>query len=453
MSKVLFVDDEEHLRLAAQQALDLAELDAECFADAEQVLSLPSRNFDGVLITDIRMPGLDGMELMRRVLEIDPEFPVVLVTGHGDVQLAVEAMRLGAYDFVEKPFASNHLIEVARRAIDKRRLTLENRALRSAAAGRDRLEARLIGRAAAMVDLRRQIRAVAATDTDVLIIGETGTGKEVAARALHAVSDRREKPFVAINCGGLPAELIESELFGHEVGAFPGALRARYGKFEHARGGAVFLDEIESMPVELQVKLLRVIQDRSIIRLGSNDAIDLDVRFIAASKADLEHEAAEGRFRSDLLYRLNVVTLRIPSVAQRAEDVPRLFSHLVTEAAIRYKRETLEVPSAVLAQVAARDWPGNVRELRNAAERFVLGLDLELSNDADPHAEAKQSSLAERVSEFERNAISAELTAQNGRLKETYEALGLSRKSLYEKMQKYGLSRSDFSEERDADGI
>ncbi|MEO0717560.1 MAG: sigma-54 dependent transcriptional regulator [Pseudomonadota bacterium] len=453
MSKVLFVDDEEHLRLAAQQALDLAELDAECFADAEQVLSLPSRNFDGVLITDIRMPGLDGMELMRRVLEIDPEFPVVLVTGHGDVQLAVEAMRLGAYDFVEKPFASNHLIEVARRAIDKRRLTLENRALRSAAAGRDRLEARLIGRAAAMVDLRRQIRAVAATDTDVLIIGETGTGKEVAARALHAVSDRREKPFVAINCGGLPAELIESELFGHEVGAFPGALRARYGKFEHARGGAVFLDEIESMPVELQVKLLRVIQDRSIIRLGSNDAIDLDVRFIAASKADLEHEAAEGRFRSDLLYRLNVVTLRIPSVAQRAEDVPRLFSHLVTEAAIRYKRETLEVPSAVLAQVAARDWPGNVRELRNAAERFVLGLDLELSSDADPHAEAKQSSLAERVSEFERNAISAELTAQNGRLKETYEALGLSRKSLYEKMQKYGLSRSDFSEERDADGI
>ncbi len=439
--QVMFVDDEEHLRLAAKQAFDLADFDVECFSEADRVLDLLGRSFTGVVVSDIRMPGMDGMTLLQRILELDPELPVVLITGHGDVQLAVEAMRKGAYDFIEKPFASNHLVDVVGRAIDKRRLTLENRALRSAVAGRDRLEARLVGRAEVMVELRRQIRAVAQTDADVLIIGETGTGKEVAARALHAISPRGERPFVAINCGALPADLIESELFGHEAGAFPGATRPRFGKFEHAQGGTVFLDEIESMPTGLQVKLLRVIQERSITRLGSNDPVALDVRFVAASKADLELEAREGRFRSDLLYRLNVITLRMPTLDQRAEDIPRLFTQLVQEAAARYKREIPDVPSAVLAAVAQRDWPGNVRELRNAADRFALGLGLVEGGSGEQSATV---SLSDRVAEFERNAIAAELTANNGRLKETYESLGLSRKSLYEKMQKHGLQREDF---------
>lgn len=439
--KVVFVDDEDHLRLAAKQALDLADFDVECFANADRVSDQISRNYTGVLVTDIRMPGMDGMELMQRVLEIDPELPVVLVTGHGDVQLAVEAMRQGAYDFIEKPFSSNHLVDVVSRAIDKRRLTLENRALRSAVAGRDRLEARLMGRAGVMVELRQQIRAVAETDADILIVGETGTGKEVAARALHAISTRRDRPFIALNCAALPAHMIESELFGHEAGAFPGATRARYGKLEHGQGGTVFFDEIESMPAELQVKLLRVIQERSITRLGSNEPIDLDVRFIAASKADLETEAKQGRFRSDLLYRLNVITLRMPALEQRKEDIPRLFIHLLNEACARYRRDMPDVPSAVLAAVANRDWPGNVRELRNAADRFALGLGL---NDGAVSVEEQDEPLAQRVSEFERSIIAAELTANSGRLKDTYDALGLSRKSLYEKMQKYGLNREDF---------
>ncbi len=442
--QVIFVDDEEHLRLAAKQAFDLADFDVECFSEADRVLDLLGRSFTGVVVSDIRMPGMDGMTLLQRILELDPELPVVLITGHGDVQLAVEAMRKGAYDFIEKPFASNHLVDVVGRAIDKRRLTLENRALRSAVSGRDRLEARLMGRAEVMVELRRQIRAVAQTDADVLIIGETGTGKEVAARALHAISPRAERPFVAINCGALPADLIESELFGHEAGAFPGATRPRYGKFEHGQGGTVFLDEIESMPTGLQVKLLRVIQERSITRLGSNDPVALDVRFVAASKADLEQEAREERFRSDLLYRLNVITLRMPTLEQRTEDIPRLFTHLVGEAAARYKRDTPDVPSAVLAAVAQRDWPGNVRELRNAADRFALGLGLVEGGGGD---NSEANSLADRVAEFERNAIAAELTANGGRLKETYESLGLSRKSLYEKMQKHGLQREDFGPE------
>ena len=444
---ILFVDDEEHLRLAARQALDLADLSVRCLEDGALALDLLSRSFPGILISDIRMPGMDGMTLMQRALEIDPELPIVLVTGHGDVALAVESMRRGAYDFIEKPFAASHLVEVARRALDKRRLTLENRQLRSAMGGRDRLEARLMGRTRTMVQLRQQIRAVSQTDADVLVIGETGTGKEVAARALHAISERAEAPFVAINCGALPADLIESELFGHEIGAFPGATRARFGKFEHARGGTIFLDEIESMPMALQVKLLRVIQERSIIRLGSNEQIALNVRFIAASKLDLEHEAQAGRFRSDLLYRLNVVTLRMPKLSERREDIPRLFTQLVSEAAARYKSEPPPIPPFLLISVAERDWPGNVRELRNAADRYTLGLDLEFAHTAPDQGE----SLADRVSGFERNAIATALTTHNGRLKDTYTALGLSRKSLYEKMQKYNLSRIDFSNAAEED--
>lgn len=446
IGKVIFVDDEEHLRLAAAQTLDLAEIDADCYESADQVLALLSRNFLGVLITDVRMPGKGGMQLLKEALEIDSELPVVLVTGHGDVQLAVEAMRLGAYDFIEKPFASNHLIDVARRGIEKRRLTLENRELRSAVAGRDRLEARLIGRAKVMVDLRVEMRSVAQTDADVLIVGETGTGKEVAARALHAISPRREKPFVAINCGALPDGLIESELFGHEAGAFPGATRARYGKFEHAQGGTVFLDEIESMPIELQVKLLRVIQDRTISRLGSNEIIELDVRFVAASKADLEKEANEDRFRRDLLYRLNVITLRMPTLAQRPEDIPRLFVHLVNEACARYRRDIPDIPSTVLTLVSNKKWPGNVRELRNSADRFALGLGFEEVKEAE---RLGSGTLSARMADYEKNMIAAELTVSKGRLKDTYERLGLSRKSLYEKMQKYGLNRESFGGSED----
>jgi len=435
------------LRISSKQSLELDGYEVECFESADRGLDLISRTFEGIVISDIRMPGLDGMEFMKKALEIDPDLPVVLITGHGDVPLAVEAMRAGAYDFIEKPFAAKHLMSVAARALEKRSLTLENRALRSAIGDGDDLEARLTGRTGAIDGLRRQIRAVAKTDADVLIVGETGTGKEIAARALHDLSERSDKPFVAINCAALPADLIESELFGHEQGAFAGAMRARFGKFEHAQGGTIFLDEIESMPLSLQVKLLRVIQDRAIVRLGSNEPVALDVRFIATSKLDLEKEAAEGRFRADLLYRINVVTLHVPALRDRPEDVPRIFLELLAEAAARYHRDPPEVSSAVLADLAKSDWPGNVRELRNAADRFLLGLS---TNGDEQDGEAEQQNLADRMAEFEKNAISATLIANGGRLKPTYEALGLSRKSLYEKMQKYDLQRDAFAESEDA---
>ena len=441
---ILFVDDEDHLRLSAEQTLHLEDLDVTCFSDAATALSHVARDFPGILVTDIRMPGMDGLTLMAKVLEIDPEFPVILVTGHGDVDLAVQSMRDGAYDFLEKPYAPSRLVTTVRRALDKRRLTQENRALRRQVGARDVIESRLTGRSEVMTKLRAQVRAIAATEADVLIQGATGTGKEVAARAIHRASARDGKPFVHINCAALPADLIESELFGHEAGAFPGATRARFGKFEHARGGTVFLDEIDAMSQPVQAKLT-AIQNRTVTRLGSNDPIALDVRFIAASKQDLEAEAAAGTFRPDLLYRLNVVTLRIPDLEDRREDIPRLFTHLVAEAAARYKLPIPEIPGAVLTAVAARKWTGNVRELRNAADRFALGLDLDIGNPASSGAEGR--SLADSMAEHEKSLIAASLTAHGGSLKDTYESLGLSRKALYEKMQKHGLSRGSFTDE------
>lgn len=444
---VLFVDDEEHLRLAAAQTLDLADLSARCFADAEAALTHVGRAFPGVLVTDIRMAGMDGLTLMRRSLEIDPEFPVILVTGHGDVELAVQSMRDGAYDFIEKPFAPAVLVDSVHRALDKRRLTLENRLLRNQVVGRGPIEARLAGRSEAMIAVRAQVRAVAQTDADVLIVGETGTGKEVAARALQMASARANGPFVHINCAALPSDLIDSELFGHEAGAFPGATRARYGRFEHARGGTVFLDEIDSLPMRLQAKLLHAIQNRSITRLGSNDPIALDVRFIAASKSDLEKAVEAGVFRDDLYYRLNVLHIRMPPLDERREDIPRLFIQLIHDASVRYKRPVRVVPDRLLASLARRSWPGNVRELRNAADRFVLDLDLNLDLGADEIVDGLHRSaggLSQQVAAYEKSLIAATIAAHDGNLKASYEALGISRKSLYEKMRKYALAREDF---------
>lgn len=440
LSRVLLIDDEEDLRLSTAQALELAGLDVVTIDNADHVFELIGYSFDGVIVSDIRMPGIDGMSLLQKVRELDAEIPVILVTGHGDVQLAVSAMRNGAYDFIEKPFSIQYLAGIIKRAMDRRSLVLENRRLRAVAGKRDDLETRLPGRTQVMVDLRYRIRAIGAADADTLIIGDTGAGKEVVARALHDVSARADRPFVAINCAALPQHLIESELFGHEAGAFPGALRARYGKFEHARGGTILLDEIGSMPPDMQGKLLRVLQERTITRLGSNETVELDVRFIATSKTDLAQEALAGRFRQDLLYRLNVATIHVPSLAQRQSDIPLLFLHLVREAAARYGRDDMEVPSTIVSSLAMREWPGNVRELRNEADRFVLGLDGHSGegSQSDPLA---GHGLSAKVAEFEKGIIARTIATHKGNLKAVYETLGISRKTLYEKMQKYALTK------------
>lgn len=444
---VFLVDDDADLRRSTEQALDLAGLAVEGFTRAEPALDRITAGFAGVVITDIRMPGLDGLSLMTRIHEIDSEVPVVLITGHGDVPLAVRAMRDGAHDFIEKPFSGAQLATIAARALDYRQLVLDNRRLRAVAGQADDLEARLIGRSNLMIALRRQIRTVGPSEADVLIVGETGTGKEVAARALHDLSARSDRPFVSITCSALPETLIESELFGHEAGAFPGAVRARMGKFDHARGGTILLDDIGAMPLAVQGKLLRVIQDRVITPLGSNAQHTLDVRFIATSRVPLEDEVAAGRFRADLLYRLNAVSLRIPPLAERVEDIPALFSRLLSEACARHRLPPRQASPELLAELARLDWPGNVRELRNAAERHALGLS---ADQTDPSAEttgggaAPTGKLAEQMAAYERKVLVDALIRHRGALKPVYETLGLSRKALYDKLVRHGIDKSHF---------
>jgi two-component system C4-dicarboxylate transport response regulator DctD len=436
---VILVEDDEDLRPALQQALELEGYLVEAFSSAPPLVDQITREFSGVVVSDIRMPGLDGMALLRSLLAVDPALPVVLITGHGDVALAVEAMREGAYDFIEKPFPVQHLIAVAGRAIEKRRLVLENRVLRDELDRSNGLEARLIGRNAAIRRLREEIVAVADTDADVLIMGETGSGKEVVARALHDFSSRSREPFVAINCGALPAEIFESELFGHESGAFTGAQKMRIGQLEHANGGTVFLDEIESMPLDMQVKLLRAIEHREIERLGSNKTVPLDVRFVAATKTDLVQQSQAGKFRADLFYRLNVITLTIPPLRDRKDDMPLLFHHLAREARARYRRDMPELTPAIEEELLSHDWPGNVRELRNVADRWVLGLWNGFSGIGSDESR-EGGTLATRVAAFERREIERELERHEGRMKPTYKALGLSRKGLYDKIVRLGIS-------------
>lgn len=439
---VFLIDDDDDLRPALAQGLEIDGFTVVSFADTEMAFEKLTRNFHGVVVSDIRMPRTDGMTFMKRVLEVDPTLPVILITGHGDVALAVDAMREGAYDFIEKPFPVQRLTSVVRRGIEKRRLVLENRVLRERLDASTDLETRLVGRNTAMRKLREEIGALADVDADVLILGETGSGKEVVARALHDFGGRAQNHFVAINCGAIPADIFENELFGHEAGAFTGAQKAQIGKLEHADGGTVFLDEIESMPLDLQVKLLRVIEHRSIERLGSNRPIPIDVRFVAATKSDLSEESRAKRFRADLFYRLNVVTLNIPPLRDRKDDIPLLFAQLSREARARYRRDIPDMTPALEAELMRHDWPGNVRELRNVADRWVLGLWRGFSADGDL-PDAATGDLAERMAAYERTVIRAELKRHGGRLKDTYEALGISRKGLYEKIRKLGIDARD----------
>jgi len=442
--QVVLIDDDPHLRQALSQTLDLAGLKILPLAEARGLVGRIERDWPGVIVSDIRMPGMDGLELLNELHAQDPELPVLLITGHGDVPLAVQAMRAGAYDFLEKPFASDALLDSVRRALAVRRLVLDNRSLRLALSDRQQLATRLLGHSPQMQRLREQIGALAATKADVLILGETGAGKEVVARALHDLSSRRNGPFVAINAGALAESVVESELFGHEPGAFTGAQKRRIGKFEFANGGTLFLDEIESMSLDVQVKLLRLLQERVVERLGGNQLIPLDIRIIAATKEDLRQSADQGRFRADLYYRLNVAPLRIPPLRERGEDALILFQHFADEASSRHGLPAHSLQPAHRALLLRHDWPGNVRELQNAAERFALGLELALDNGTSENLDAQIASgsggLSEQVEHFEKSLIAAELARSHNSLRSRAAALGIPRKTLHDKLRKHGLS-------------
>jgi DNA-binding NtrC family response regulator len=439
---VLYVEDDPAVRMGTTQSLQIAGFEVQACASAEQAIGHLVPGMRGVLLTDVKLPRVGGMALLERLQQIDRDVPVILVTGHGDISMAVQAMRLGAYDFIEKPYSPEQLVEVVRRALEKRALSLEVAALRNRVANMASIDARLVGRSSAMAELRRVVLDIASTNADVLIVGETGTGKELVARCLHEFSKGKDQAFAALNCGGLPEQLFESEVFGHEAGSFTGAAKRRIGKIEHASGGTLFLDEIETMPLSLQVKLLRALQERRFERLGSNELLPMQCRVIAATKGDLLHPPAELPFRRDLYYRLSVVVLHIPPLRERREDILALFHHFVLQAALRYERPVPTITPATTDRLMRHNWPGNVRELQNSADRMVLGLPL--LERADGDTPAKPRSLDEQLNVFERHLIQEALSAGGGRAAAACELLGVPKKTFYDKVKRLGLSVDDF---------
>ena len=444
---VLLVEDDEDVRQGMAQALGLVGFKVESFASAEQARAQITFSVPAIVVCDVRLPGKSGTEWLLEIRAIDPDLPVVLVTGHGHIAMAVQAMREGAYDFIEKPFTSERLAAIVRHAIERRQLALQVRKLRDALENWHGIQSVLIGRSAQMQQVRRNVMTLAETSADVLIYGETGTGKELVARCLHDHSDRRRRHFVPINCGGLPESLAESELFGHEAGAFTSAYRVRVGKFEYAHGGTLFLDEIESMPMAVQIKLLRSLQERSIERIGSNKSISFDCRVVAASKSDLKTLSDQQKFRADLYYRIGVAFIELPPLRDRREDIPLLFEHFTLLAASRYERAAPMVTSAQLADLMAYAWPGNVRELRNVVDRFVLGLLGERLTQARSIGEEAPSlprGLPQQVESFERSVIVEELRRHHGDQAATAKALAMPRQTLNDKLRKMGVVADEF---------
>ena len=437
---VLLIEDDPIVMLGARQALQLADIRVKEATSVEAAMQQVAQACPAAILSDVRLPDDDGFELLKRMQALDREVPVILMTGHGDIRMAVEAMHLGAYDFLEKPFSSERLVEVMRRALEKRQLVLENRRLHALVAPQQ--DFGLVGQAPGMVEARRRIAALAPTQVDLLVRGETGTGKEVVARAIHEASGR-SGPFVAINCGALPENIFESEMFGHEAGAFTGATRRRVGKLEYARGGTVFLDEIESMPMALQVKMLRVLQERQLERLGGNATVLLDCRVIAATKVDLRQLSTEGKFREDLYYRLGVVSVDLPRLNDRREDIPLLLAHFVQRAALRYQKTAPAWSAADMAQWQQRDWPGNVRELRNFADQLVLGVadmgSIRHATAPSVSANSEGDGLPRRLDAYEASLILAALRASDFNVAVAADSLGIPKKTLYDKLKKHNI--------------
>ncbi|MCP8884098.1 sigma-54 dependent transcriptional regulator [Devosia sp. XJ19-1] len=443
---VLIVDDEDMVRTALEQWLRLSGFDTATAANAQEAMAVIDDRHPHIVLTDVRMPGLSGLDLLRSIAERGLPTEVILITGHGDVPMAVEAMRAGAFDFLQKPYVPDQLVNSISRAAEQARLKRELADLRRKLdGGETELATRLVGASRVMQELRRSALELAAIPADIILLGETGTGKEVVARCLHDFSPRAKGPFVAVNCAAIPAELIESELFGHEAGSFTGASGQRIGKFEYANGGTLLLDEIESMPLLAQAKVLRVIQEREVERLGSNKQIPLDLRIIAASKVDLSAESQAGRFRADLYYRLNMATLDLPPLRDRGDDCVILFHHFLSEAARRFGRPAPTLHPADINALLSHAWPGNVRELKAAADRFALGLGATGRSIGDILGQrvptTSGASLAERLAAYERHLIEAELDRHQDSIAAVAEALQVPRRTLSEKMSRLGVRR------------
>lgn len=461
-ARILVVDDEKAMLLALRGLLGREGHQVETASSGEAALPLIATGNFHVVITDLNLRGVTGMQVLAHARKIDPDVAVIMITAYGSEKIAVQAMKLGAVDYVPKPFDNDELRAVVRRVVDHVVLRREHRRLLAEVQGTYGFE-RIVGQAPAMRRVFDVVDKVADADVTVLIRGESGTGKELVANALHYRSPRRHRPLVAMNCAALSRELVESELFGHERGAFTGAVARREGKFEAADGGTLFLDEVGDMPLETQAKLLRAIQEKSFERVGGNGAITVDVRLIAATNQDLEAAVKAGRFREDLYYRLRVVEVVLPPLRERREDIPLLIDRFLKDAAARFQRPVRPLTGAALRACVAHDWKGNVRELKSAVEQALLlasGEELEArdliagfaaSGDepepangvAAPLVGSFRAAKEQAVAAFERDFLVQALRRHDGNITKAAEEVGMYRQNFQQKMRELGITSDD----------
>jgi two-component system, NtrC family, nitrogen regulation response regulator NtrX len=444
---ILVVDDEPAIQTALRGVLEDEGYRVSTVGSGDDALRLVTEDSPDVVFLDIWMPKKDGLDTLADLKRARPEAPVIMISGHGTIDTAVKATRLGAYDFIEKPLSLEKMLVTVTRALEHTRLERENASLK------ERLDVRtdIIGDSEVMRTLREQIATAAPTSGRVLIQGENGSGKELVARAIHALSSRREQPFIEVNCAAIPEELIESELFGHEKGSFTGAVARRRGKFEAADGGTLFLDEIGDMSLKTQAKVLRALEEQVVERVGGREPLKVDVRVIAASNRNLETLIGQGQFREDLFYRLAVIPIEVPPLRARRDDIPPLVDHFLALFCVENGKRLKTLAAEALAYFLAYDWPGNIRELRNMVERLVImtGADTIGPDDLPAPLRPKdatavgvdgQRSLKDARDSFERAYILAELRAHDWNMTRTAERLGIERSHLYRKIKTYGIT-------------
>jgi len=469
--QLLVVDDEPNLRRVLSALLDRDGYDVHTAEDGQQALEILEDHHVDMLLTDLRMPRVDGMELLRRALSMDPELPVVIITAHGTVDNAVEALKTGAFDYITKPFDQAEVRTIVKKALRTRDLAAAEASRLETSASDDEVRYGIIGRSAPIREVYAVLERVADTPTTVLVTGESGTGKELVARALHENSSRRDKPFIKVNCAAIPRDLMESELFGYERGAFTGAVGSKPGRFELASGGTLFLDEIGSIPIEMQVKLLRAIQESEFERVGGIKTIRVDVRLVAATNSDLRKEIEQGTFRDDLYYRLNVVPIRLPALRERIEDIPLLWSHFLEKFNTRLNKRIEGLTEEAELALMSYPWHGNIRELENVVERAVLFADgsrIELCDlpsevrdtvlsprprpvatpvpapeDSPGAAEGLKEQVKAAMTRLERELIQRALDQTHGNVTHAARLLKISRKGLQLKMKELGLRERD----------
>ena len=451
--KILVVDDEESIRTSLAGILEDEDFSISFAHDGIMALDMVRKNMPDLVLLDIWMPRMDGIETLQKIKEFNPSLTVIMMSGHGTIETAVKSTKMGAYDFIEKPLSLEKLLVTVRNALGMRRLLAENDTLRELAYG----DREMTGTSPLMMKLRGQIDLVAPTNASVLITGENGTGKELVARSIHFSSTRRDKSFVEINCAAIPEELIESELFGHEKGAFTGAVAQKKGKFDLADGGTIFLDEIGDMSLKTQAKVLRILQERKFERVGGTKTLEVDVRVIAATNKILEDEIKAGNFREDLFYRLNVVPFTVPPLRARKGDIPLLLDQFLQKCCTREGREVKFFSPEAMELMKNHDWPGNVRELKNIVERLVImtpGTTIDVA-DLPAHMSAiangrevvpqrlenvlECSTLREAREEFEKEFILQKLEENSWNVGKTAEVIELERSNLYRKMKSYGI--------------